>query len=130
MASIPPQGILGCALRTWVRHPVLSMRANISGRNYELFTRRPREALHGRATPQAVVDASFRRPRPTMVTTPMLVLGGTDDGTITVAEVRATAAAYGTDAVFFPQTGHNMMLEPAWRDVAERIEGWLGERGL
>jgi pimeloyl-ACP methyl ester carboxylesterase len=147
MASIPPQGILRCALRTWVRHPVLSMRANISGRNYELFTRRPREALHSRGTPQAVVDAtaarcglesmraafvdaSFRRPRPTMVTTPMLVLGGTDDGTITVAEVRATAAAYGTDAVFFPQTGHNMMLEPAWRDVAERIEGWLGERGL
>jgi len=60
----------------------------------------------------------------------MLVLGGEDDGSITNAEVRATARAYGTTAELFPRMGHNMMVEPGWRDVAERICGWLMDRGL
>lgn len=146
MASIPPTGILPCAFRTWIHHPVISMRANISGRNYELFTKRAREALHSRHTPQDVVDAtaarcglesmraaftdsSFRRPTPAGVSTPLLVLGGEDDGTILPKEVLATARAYGTEAVLFPRTGHNMMLEPTWPDVAAHIEEWLAARG-
>ncbi|MDT5171382.1 MAG: hypothetical protein QOD02_4727, partial [Mycobacterium sp.] len=30
----------------------------------------------------------------------------------------------------FPNMGHNMMLEPGWQAVAERIDGWLTDRGL
>jgi hypothetical protein len=26
--------------------------------------------------------------------------------------------------------GHNMMLEPGWQAAAERIDGWLTDRGL
>jgi hypothetical protein len=52
------------------------------------------------------------------------------DGTVTNAEVRATAHAYGTTAELFPRMGHNMMVEPGWRDVAERIRGWLADRNL
>jgi hypothetical protein len=26
--------------------------------------------------------------------------------------------------------GHNMMLEPGWQAVAERIDNWLGGQGL
>ena len=48
---------------------------------------------------------------------------------VTAAEVRATARAYGTEPEVFPGLGHNMMLEPGWRAVAERIHSWLGERG-
>jgi hypothetical protein len=48
----------------------------------------------------------------------------------TMAEVSATAQAYQTEAEFFPNMGHNMMLEPGWRAVAERIDGWLTDRGL
>jgi hypothetical protein len=60
----------------------------------------------------------------------MLVLGGEDDGTITTAEVRATARAYRTEAELFPRMEHNMMLEPDWARVAQRIEEWLVGRGL
>jgi pimeloyl-ACP methyl ester carboxylesterase len=76
------------------------------------------------------VDALFRLPKPRSVTTPLLVLGGEDDGIVSAASVRATARAYHTRAEFFPTMGHDMMLEPGWADVAERIHTWLGDRGL
>ena len=47
-----------------------------------------------------------------------------------MAAVSATAQTYQTEAEFFPNMGHNMMLEPGWQAVAERIDGWLTGRGL
>jgi hypothetical protein len=44
-------------------------------------------------------------------------------------KVRAAVQAYGTKAELFPKMGHNMMVEPGWRDVADRSE-WLAEKGL
>ena len=147
MASLPPQGVLRCALRVWRKHPLISMRANTFGENKEVFTRLTRESLFCEHTPQAIVDAGaarcenesirasfidagFRLPKPAMVSTPLLVLGGEDDGTVTNAEVSATARAYGTTAELFPRMGHNMMTEPGWGDVADRIRGWLADRNL
>jgi pimeloyl-ACP methyl ester carboxylesterase len=69
-------------------------------------------------------------PRPKRVTTPLLVLGAQNDGAHTTKEVRATARAYRTEAEFFPDMGHNMMLEPGWVAVAERMHNWLGTHGL
>ena len=145
LASIPPTGVLPCALRTWLKHPLISMRANTFGDNKEVFTRMPRGSLFCSHTPEAIVaataarcqneslraafvDAGFRRPKPERVATPMLVLGGEDDGTITTQEVHATAKAYRTQATLFPWMGHNMMVEPGWRDVADHICAWLTVR--
>jgi pimeloyl-ACP methyl ester carboxylesterase len=75
-------------------------------------------------------DQITRLPNPERVTTPLLVLGGDDDGTISNKEVRATARAYRTQAEFFAKMGHNMMLEPGWADVAQRIDDWLGSQNL
>jgi pimeloyl-ACP methyl ester carboxylesterase len=69
-------------------------------------------------------------PKPQRVTTPLLVLGAEYDACFSQDEVRKTARAYGTEAVFFPDMGHNMMLEPGWQAVAEEIDGWLAGRGL
>ena len=55
---------------------------------------------------------------------------GRSAGVGTAAEVRATAKAYSTEPEFFSDLGHNMMLEPGWQSVAERIHTWLGTRGL
>ena len=38
--------------------------------------------------------------------------------------------AYNTVPEIFPQMGHNMMVEPGWQAVAERIDSWLGGQGL
>jgi hypothetical protein len=64
------------------------------------------------------------------VTTRLLVLGAGDDGAHTRKEIVATARAYRTEAEFFPNMGHDMMLEPGWAAVAERIDSWLGTHGL
>lgn len=66
--------------------------------------------------------------KPDLVTAPLLVLGAELDNCFTLAEVHATAAAYGTKAEIFPDMGHDMMLEPGWSAVAERIHAWLGAR--
>jgi alpha-beta hydrolase superfamily lysophospholipase len=55
----------------------------------------------------------------------MLVLGAERDAIITTEEVRSTAIAYRSEAEIFPGMCHDMMLEPDWREVAERIVGWL-----
>jgi pimeloyl-ACP methyl ester carboxylesterase len=130
----------------WFHHPWIALRANTIGEPHEIFTRLPRELLFCMHTPDSIVescaarcepeslhlyfDSVLRLPRPERVHAPMLVLGGADDGTITNDEVRATAQAYRTQAELFPRMGHNLMLEPGWQAVAERIEGWLDERGL
>ena len=80
---------------------------------------------------RAMREMMFRdSPEPQRVTTPMLVLGAEADRALTQDEVRATARAYDTDAQFFADMGHSMMLEPGWQVDAERIMKWLGHRGL
>jgi pimeloyl-ACP methyl ester carboxylesterase len=149
VASVPPQGVLGLAMRIWTRHPWISLRSLPVG-NLTGFIGTPslvREHLFSAGTPDGIVescaasvqseavlasliDPLTRRVRSKRVTTPVLVLGAEEDGMVTNAEVRATARAYRTEAEFFPGMGHNMMLEPGWTGVAERIDGWLQTRDL
>ena len=147
LASVPPRGVAAVSGRLMRKHPVLTMRSNIS-RSPEIVFKPPmtREALFSASTPEDVVnacadrvesesiralwfDAMFRLPKPSKVAAPVLVLGGEHDGCFTTHEVHATARAYRTEAELFPM-GHNMMLEPGWPAVAGRIESWLGEQGL
>ena len=125
MASMPPRGSGGFTLRLTARHPWLMTRSLVTG-----------NALHGFNTPAVArgqrvgLDTLLlNRPKPDRVTTRLLVLGAEQDACITRAEVDAPARAYGTDPEFF-DVGHDMMLEPGWAAVAERICAWLGERGL
>jgi hypothetical protein len=85
------------------------------------------EEYGGRLTLDLLV---LNLPKPERVTTPLLVLGAELDACVTEAETHTTARAYGTEAQIFPNMGHNMMLEPGWQAVAERIDGWLVAQGL
>jgi len=149
VASVPPQGVLGLAMRIWSRHPWISMRSlpvgNLAGfigttplvREHLFSARTPDDivescaaTVQSEAVRASLIDPLIRRVRSKRVNTPMLVLGAADDGMVTNAEVRATARAYATQAEFFPGMGHNMMLEPEWAGVAERIHAWLQARDL
>ncbi|MDT5136334.1 MAG: hypothetical protein QOD58_596 [Mycobacterium sp.] len=72
----------------------------------------------------------FVRIRTARVVTPLLVLDGEQDANLTREEVHATASAYRAQATFIPNMGHDMMLEPGWRVVAESIESFLKAKGL
>jgi pimeloyl-ACP methyl ester carboxylesterase len=56
---------------------------------------------------------------------PVLVLGAEKDLLFPPDQVHATAWALGTDATFFPDMGHSMMLQPGWESVARHIDGWM-----
>ncbi|HEU4360803.1 MAG TPA: alpha/beta hydrolase [Mycobacterium sp.] len=149
LASMPPQGNLGSGLR-WLRaHPWHFTKMLVTARSlpYISTPQLARERFFSVHTPEAQVVAHaarlqeesvrvgldclvLSRPRPNRVTTPLLVLGGAEDGAHTQREVRATARAYRTEAEFFSNMGHNMMSELGWEAVAERIHSWLGARGL
>ncbi|MGB7165549.1 MAG: alpha/beta hydrolase, partial [Mycobacterium sp.] len=87
-------------------------------------------SVQSEAVRASLIDPLIRRVKSQRINTPILVLGAADDGMVTDAEVRATARAYQTEAEFFTGMGHNMMLEPGWADVAERVHTWLQTRDL
>jgi pimeloyl-ACP methyl ester carboxylesterase len=149
MASIPPHGNLGSGLRWIRRRPLHFTKMLITGKSlaYVNTLELARENFYSAQVPDSQVLEYARRlqeesarvgldcfllrlPRPSRVRTPLLVLGAYDDLAHTRKEVRATASAYHTEAEFFPNMGHNMMLEPGWSAVAERIHTWLGTHGL
>ena len=148
VGSVPPQGVLRLALRVWRRRPSMTLEAWTDPTLLK-FLATPaltREYLFSPDTPEAIVmsclqragaesvraamtDPMLRRVKPRRVTSPVLVLGAEHDGFVSVGDVRATARAYRTEPEFFDM-GHNMMLEPGWADVAERIHAWLEARNL
>jgi pimeloyl-ACP methyl ester carboxylesterase len=148
MASMPPQGFLRSGMRWMKRHPWHFTKLTVTGKSlpYVSTPQLARERFFSPHTPESLVleyaarlqeesarsglDGLITLPRPGRVSTAMLVLGALDDGAVTPNEVRATARAYRTEAEFFPNMGHDMMLEPGWATVAERIHDWLGTRGL
>lgn len=147
LASVPPAGALRTALRFARRRPREFLLANLKLSLYPLVASEAlcREALFSAATPpeatreycRRIQDESyfafldmlvFALPRPGRVRAPMLVLGGANDRIFSPDEVTATARAYGTTPVIFPGLAHDLMLEPGWEAVAERMRQWLDQR--
>ena len=146
MASVPSTSMLPTVLRTFQRHPLAFLKANLTFSLYHLVATPAlaRETFFTPAMPdekaleyfKQLSDESFlafldilalNTRHPNRVKARMLVLGAQEDVLFTPDQVRATAAAYRTEAVIFPSMGHGMMLEPGWQAVADRIIGWIGE---
>jgi pimeloyl-ACP methyl ester carboxylesterase len=150
LASMPARGAGGFLWREAKRHPVHTLRATLTTKTLHGYKtpKLAREHFFSPKTPEAdvaryaarleeeyggriVFDEVFANlPEPRRVKAPLLVLGAACDGCFTVDEIRSTARAYNTEAEIFPGMGHNMMLEPGWADVVERIHEWLSTRGL
>ena len=149
LASAPVSGITKFLLRRFKRHPwhtAVALARTRSLRGVGGTPELARETFFSELTPEAdvlrytallgeeyalkiAIDMLWLNlPRPNLVTTPLLILGADDDVCFTQQEVRSTAMAYKTDAEFFPRMSHDMMLDPGWTTVAERIHGWLEKR--
>lgn len=143
LASGPPRGVIGITLRVLRRHPLKFLRANATWSLYPLVED-PDEAralFFGPGTDEVTAlgytarlqDESYLAfldmlaldlPKPKRVKTKVLVIGGEQDAIFPPADVRATAAAYGTTAVMV-DGAHDLMLEPCWPEVADHITSWL-----
>jgi pimeloyl-ACP methyl ester carboxylesterase len=148
MASTSVQGSRAFTNRLMRQNPWLVLRNGITGDLVNGFNTptAARRLFYSNATAESDVvryagklcnesqrvayDAFRPIAHPERVTTPVLVLGAQLDAVITLAEMTATAKAYGSDAEVFRDMGHNMMLEPGWVAVAERIHTWLSGQGL
>lgn len=60
---------------------------------------------------------------------PTLVLGAEHDKIVAQSQIQRTASIYGAEMTIFPGMGHDMMLEPGWQEVAERMDKWLSTLG-
>ncbi|MCW2628969.1 alpha/beta hydrolase [Mycobacterium sp.] len=149
VSSAQPRSFFLTALRLSRKHPWLTVKVATTHKYLSLYptSAHVREVMYCAHTPEPIVDQCFTRlqeesfralsvdicglnlVRPRRITTPMLVLEGADVGW-GHRPARETARAYHTEVEFFPNMGHNMMLEPGWQAVAERIDSWLGGQGL
>jgi pimeloyl-ACP methyl ester carboxylesterase len=145
IAPVPVSGVLRTTLNIARHHPLLFLRLNLKmslytlleteelAREYLFSADMPEEEL--RRCYEQIQEESylgfldmllFNLPRPKKVPqTHMLVVGGTEDAIFTVQEFEKTAKAYNADIKIYPGMTHDMMLEPGWETVAERIAGWL-----
>lgn len=143
LASAPPSGILKFYGRVLKRHPLAGLKANLTLSPYAVVEKpayaqdwffspgMPEDELaayHAR-----LQDESFRAlldmlaldlPKPRAVGSPVAVLGAGRDAIFSVAEIEATARAYGVEARIYPDMAHNMAYEPGWQDVAAWIAEW------
>lgn len=146
LASVPPSGIARFLWGRFRLHPWLTTRHLATTKSLGSVGRTPelaRESFFSDSAANADVARYAARldeeylgghvldmlwldlPKPALVNAPMLVLGAENDILFSPQEVRATANAYHTEAEFIPGMAHDMMLEPGWADVAERIHAWL-----
>jgi pimeloyl-ACP methyl ester carboxylesterase len=149
LASVPPFGALLAALRAARRHPLAFLELNLRLSLYPLMATPERarsmlfsadvpddelRAHHARLQDESylgfldMIAMALRPPRSRRV--PTLVIGGAEDRLFGRVDVGATARRYGAEAALLPGVAHDVMLEPAWRDAAERILAWLRGRAL
>lgn len=112
-----------------VRNPYRAARALISP--HALYSP---EELHARLGRESALVLFQHNPPfwspPDNLTTPLLWLAGEKDAVIGEATQRRSAQHYGADYVVVKQAGHNVMMEPSYRETAETIHNWLVEQGI
>ena len=149
LASVPVKGVLRTTLRIALRHPLAFLKANLTWSLYPIIGKPAlcREAFFSADISNENLEAFFERmqdesylafldmmlfnlPHPERVQTDLLILGANDDTIFYLDEIQATAKAYQTQPVMFPDMAHDMMLERNWESVADRILSWLDEKGF
>ncbi len=142
IASIPPTGAFAFGRRVATRHPVMFLKAMVTGKGTDA-PERTRELFFTPDTPADVVDNCHRRLqpeslralmdmmtglRPERVTTPVVVIGAEGDKFVAPPrDIIATARAYHTTPRMVPG-GHDMMLDTAWEQVATAIATAIADR--
>ncbi|POX58693.1 alpha/beta hydrolase [Streptomyces sp. Ru62] len=87
-------------------------------RYYALLSRESALAI------QETISTSFSVDR-TRIGGPSLVIAAENDVVVPAEAIRRSAAYFGSDYLFLPGRTHNVLLEPGWRETAERIKTWL-----
>jgi pimeloyl-ACP methyl ester carboxylesterase len=148
LASLPVSGLMGFNRRYLAQHPVPFLKSLFRLDPGQLIAtiELAKQAFFSPTLPDREVARHFARlqpeswrvsleatvlnlPQPQKVKTPLLVLAAANDPIFSIGETQATARAYHTVAEVFPNMAHDMMLEPDWQKVADRMISWLTQFG-
>ncbi len=140
LASIPVGGSLGASLRWLRRCPGPTLRHFLL-QDGTAMVATPELVAEAFLSPNSPIDAAALQARlrpesvpvltrltlfpgfaPKRCHTPMLVAAAELDAIFTIDEERKTAERYGAEFAIFADQGHDLMLEPAWREVVDRID--------
>lgn len=143
LASSPVGGMARDGLRMYARWPVRFTSALVRRSILEIYgtkasthwllfssTTDPTlveeaQRLLGEESWRAILDMAGRvRPNPKNVSTPILVLAGSEDNMVSPSSNRRTAEAYAAEIRFFDHCGHMMMLESCWPLIAKAVGSW------
>ena len=149
LAPVPIDGVLKTALKFLRRHPLLFAKMNLTLSLQPFISTNEliRDAFFSKSISQEQLiqyaknlqDESylgfldmlvFALPKPEKVKTPVLILGAEKDNIFSANQIRKTAEAYNTKEEIIPDMAHDMMVEPGWQAVADKIINWLHEQKL
>ena len=132
MSSVPPSGVLRASLRALFNYPGLIpylLQLNLLGG----FKKYPQLMFNGTSHFATFMCAeSFLAylglfiPVFHSISVPMLVLGGSADGLITVKEFEQTAEHYNAKLEIIEGGSHDLMLDKDFELTALVIKEWLG----
>jgi hypothetical protein len=77
-----------------------------------------------------MLDVIERRPCPNLISSPPRCWSWAPRTTAVSRSGKFDRACVSRRTEIFPKMGHDMMLEPGWEAVAERIHEWLETRDL
>lgn len=149
LASLPVCGLFGSAIRMFMHHPMLFLKANLTMDLHPFVSTAElaREAFFSDDIDAESLNRYFSQmqdesyfafldmvllnlPHPEKINTPLLVLGAANDRVFLPKEVESTARAYNAQLKIMDNMAHNMMLEHGWQSVADFILEWLRENNF
>jgi pimeloyl-ACP methyl ester carboxylesterase len=134
MSSVPPSGVLQASLRVLTKYPGVIpylISRDLAG----AFTRFPQlilndPALANRYAPKMCAESflaylGLMLPLKHRSNVPLLVVGGSADGLITVQEFADTAKHYNAQLEIIEGGSHDLMLDKDFEKTAEGIARWI-----
>jgi len=144
LATLPSHGMLPMTLRLLRRHPGPMLKGFLTLNLYhwvgttslahDLFlnpeTNINITEFHQQLVSETLQGARFMLPfaRLNPARTPVLVIAGERDVVFSLAEERATAHRYQAEYLVVKNQSHNLMLESAWQQVADRVDNWITQQ--
>ncbi len=146
LASVPPFGILGGTLTVMRSLPGAFIKANLTLNlkyiidtpekiKYLMFSEQVKEK--DVAFVEKMIDSESYLAYMDMlalnlvdtkkIKTPLMVIGAGKDKAVAPESVRKTAHIYKVNPLIFDELGHDMMLEPGYKAVADSIIRWFKE---
>jgi pimeloyl-ACP methyl ester carboxylesterase len=141
IASIPQVGILPFMGRMFRRHFWASARMFATIKSVmagpamarDMFlsvdTQIDIQEFYGKLVPESMLVATqlslWLKSKPEAIASPTFVIAGENDVCFSVEEQESLAKALNARYDLLPATAHNIMIEPRWREAADRIDAWI-----